>query len=540
MWKRVIQGAVADSPGDFPTVIANMPITAQERRMALGFIIFLFIVLMIAGPFARVPAVRIDAFIPVIQTVMCIIDLITAGLLLSQYSIFPGHGVLAIASGYIFSGMFAFAQTLAFPGAYSATGLIGNGSDSAAWIFVLWHTSFPVAIIIYALSKDSKEAPSMGVGRSITITMAITVTCILAATAGLTWLVTVGVGYLPSLYTDVSRQTPLANQINIYLWLLSAAAFLFLLARRRTILDLWLMVVLLAWWPNFVVAIFTTVVRFSIGWYAARFFALVASSTLLFVLLGESTVLYARLAKAILLLRRERADRLLSVEAATGAISHELRQPLAAIATQGDVGLMLLEQTPPNLEEVGACLNSITRSSHRAAEIIASVRELFNQTPSVRTMIQVNDVTREVLSLVEHDLRGGEISVMADYQANVPKIHADHTQIQQVILNLIKNAIDAMRSSRNKRQLRLITGFDGDSTVSLYIQDTGSGIAAKDRERIFDPFFTTKPTGMGLGLSICRTMVEEHGGKLRLTKTGPYGSSFEVVLPIGPTNGTRT
>ena len=148
------------SPGDFPTVIANMPITAQERRMALGFIIFLFIVLMIAGPFARVPAVRVDAFIPVIQTVMCIIDLITAGLLLSQYSIFPGHGVLAIASGYIFSGMFAFAQTLAFPGAYSATGLIGNGSDSAAWIFVLWHTSFPVAIIIYALSKDSKKPPA--------------------------------------------------------------------------------------------------------------------------------------------------------------------------------------------------------------------------------------------------------------------------------------------------------------------------------------------------------------------------------------------
>ncbi len=337
MWKKAIQELAADSHRDVPMVIAAMPITKQQRRIALSFIIFLLIVLAIAAPFARIKAAHVDAFVPVVQSVMCVIDLITAGLLFAQYSILPGCGLLALTSGYIFSGVFAFIQTLAFPGAYSAPGLIGDGLNSAAWIFVVWHTAFPAAVIIYALSNANEPASLSG--RSTTVTIAITLTCILAATAGLTWLTTAGVGYLPSLYVDATRQTPLANHVNIYLWLLSSAALLLLFVRRRTILDLWLIVVVLAWWPNFVVAIFMTVVRFSIGWYAARCFTLVASSTLLFVLLAESMLLYARLAKASLLVRRERADRLLSVQAATAAMAHELGQPLAAIAAHGRRGL---------------------------------------------------------------------------------------------------------------------------------------------------------------------------------------------------------
>jgi len=119
------------------------------------------------------------------------------------------------------------------------------------------------------------------------------------------------------------------------LWLLSLVAFVLLLFRRRTVLDTWLIVILLASWPNFLVAIFFTAVRFSVGWYATRFFSLVASSTLLIVLLAETTVLYARLANSIVLLRRERANRLMSLDAATGAIAHEIAQPLAATVAGG-------------------------------------------------------------------------------------------------------------------------------------------------------------------------------------------------------------
>ena len=143
--------------------------------------------------------------------------------------------------------------------------------------------------------------------------------------------------------------------------------------------------------------------------------------------------------------------------------------------------------------------------------------------------------------MVRDDLRAGSVTATAEYQENLPEIQAARTQVQQVILNLVKNAIEAMRSgSTGNRRLRLVTGFDGKTGVSVYVQDTGAGIAPKDRDRIFDPFFTTKPSGMGLGLSICRTIVEDHGGDLRLSKTDSHGTSFELVFPIGSASGART
>jgi C4-dicarboxylate-specific signal transduction histidine kinase len=180
-------------------------------------------------------------------------------------------------------------------------------------------------------------------------------------------------------------------------------------------------------------------------------------------------------------------------------------------------------------------------STHRANEIIAAIRGLFKDTPTQRATIQINDICSEVLNLVQDDLRVGAITSTAEYQENIPQIHAAHTQIQQVILNLVKNAIEAMRSSSSgNRRLRLVTGFDGKSSVSVYIQDAGDGIAPQYRDRIFDPFFTTKPRGMGLGLSICRAIAEEHGGELRLSKTDSHGATFELILPVGSANDNRT
>ena len=208
------------------------------------------------------------------------------------------------------------------------------------------------------------------------------------------------------------------------------------------------------------------------------------------------------------------------MEAATAAIAHELRQPLTAIATRGVAGLNWLKRTPPELNRASECLVSIVDATHRANEIIAAIRGLFRDAPTQRAMIQMNDVCSEVLNLVQDDLRVEAITATTEYQENLPPIHAAHTQIQQVILNLVKNAIEAMRTgSSGNRRLRLVTGFDGKSRVSVYIQDSGDGIAPQYRDRIFDPFFTTKPSGTGLGLSICRAIAEEHGGELRLSKT---------------------
>jgi len=516
----------------FPISIAAQPIGTRNRNLALATIFVLAIMDAIVIPFASVHLPRVEPFIPVLQTVMCVVDLLTAALLLAQYSIQPLRAIIPVAGGYVFSGLFAFIQTLAFPGAYSPTGVIGDGLNSAAWFFVLWHTTFPFALIIYLFTKDSKAAVRLSKD-SARVTIISTLACVLAAVAGLTWLAIQATQYFPALYLNAAEQTPFGANINLFLWAINITTLILLFVRRRTILDLWLMVVLFAWWPNFLVAVAHSVVRFSAGWYMARLIALVASSTLLTVLLVESTALYARLANAFVLLRRERADRLANVQAATAAMAHELRQPLTGIATRGSAGLNWLKRTPPELEKARGCFQSMIDASLRANEVIAAIRDLYKTTQIEHATVQINDVVREALALAQDDLRAEGVVAAAEYQENLPEIHGGHVQIQQVILNLIKNAIEAMHSvTPDKRRLRVVTGADGNSGVAVYVQDSGPGISPDQQDRIFEPFFSTKPSGTGLGLSICRTIAEDHGGKLRLSKTDARGTSFELILPL--------
>src|SRR5436190_21398387 len=173
---------VKEQAQDFPLVIATMPATDRQTKIAVGIVSVLTLAAAVMAPFASIQVGRVDAFIPVLQTVLSVADLVTATLLFAQFSIQPQPAILALASGYIFSGSFAFLQTLAFPGAYAPAGLIGDGFNTPAWLFVLWHSTFPAAILAYALSKDS-----IGIGkppgRSTMASIIITVACVLAVIA---------------------------------------------------------------------------------------------------------------------------------------------------------------------------------------------------------------------------------------------------------------------------------------------------------------------------------------------------------------------
>src|SRR4051794_16418243 len=197
------------SRSDFPIVIASTPASARERRTAFGFIILLCLSFGIVALFASVPLARVDAFIPVIQTVFCFADLITAAFLLGQYAIQPRYGVLALAAGYMFAGLFAFLQTLAFPGGYAPAGLIGDPLSSAPYLFCLWHISFPLGVVSYALSKDRGDGIVRSFGLSIRTMISLTIIGVLVLTAILTWSVTAGTQYLPNLFTDTTQQAPL-------------------------------------------------------------------------------------------------------------------------------------------------------------------------------------------------------------------------------------------------------------------------------------------------------------------------------------------
>jgi signal transduction histidine kinase len=497
----------------------------------VGVLVVMLALSALVAPFHSLQLARMDSFLPVVQTVMSAADLLTATLLLAQYSVQPHRALLVIASGYIFSGSFAFLQTLSFPGSYAPNGLIGDVYNTPAWFFVLWYTAFPLSILAYALLKDRAQIPRW----STTTSIAITLTCVSGAIALLSWFAIDETEHLPRFFTTgLMLQTRLSNEFNVGLTSLDSLVLLVLFVRRRTVLDLWLMVTLFAALPNFLAAVYVGSARFSLGWYTARGFALVASCLLLSVLITEMTVLYSRLASARVMQRRERTNRLASIDAATAAIAHEIRTPLASITLNVSSALHELAAQPARLDEMNVILREIEEASLKVNETITSVRGLFKNAIDQPTVISIEDVTRQVLRLLQHELQINKVLVATEFRLEASLVHADPAQLQQVILNLVKNAVEAMSSvPASHRLVNIGTRLEQDF-VFLSVRDTGAGVHPRDESRIFDAFFTTKPSGMGLGLAICSTIMERYKGRLVLAKSGPEGSTFEVTLPIIP------
>ena len=521
----------------WPLVVAKTPANARHERAAIALVFSIAASVAVIAPFAHIPLARVDAFLPAIQTTLSAADLLTAGLLLVQYLVQPQRSLLALGCGYICSGLFAFLQTLAFPGAYASLGLIGDGFNTAPWLFVLWHTSFPLGILVYAFLKDGNASETL-FGLSAAQTITVTVGAVLLVAALLAWWVVSGVAYLPELYSsNVLVQTPFGVHANTALSLWCTSVIVILFIRRRTVLDLWLIVVLCAWIPSFLIGAVTAAARFSLGWYAARGFTLLASCVLLAVLLAEMLVLYSRLANAITLLRRERANRLMSLDAATASIAHEVRTPLGAIALNANSAVGELDASEPNLPEVRQILRDIEADSYRVEATISSTRALFKDDVGTRSPAHLPELVRQALSLMQHDIELNDIELETNLPDGIPLVLIDKMQIQQVVLNLLRNSVDALsRANRNAKMLSVAMRRDGNSLVRLSVEDNGPGISTADQDRIFDAFFTTKASGMGLGLSICRTIVERHAGKLELVKSDSFGSRFEVSLPqwLGP------
>ena len=236
--------------------------------------------------------------------------------------------------------------------------------------------------------------------------------------------------------------------------------------RQKSVLDLWLTVAIVALVAELWVTTFVIGSRYSLGFYANRLLSVTVSVVVLIVLLTEAAVLYARLYNAIALLQRERDNRLMSLDAATASIAHEISQPLGAIALNISSALHLLKKAPPDLEEVNACLTATAGDSDRANEIIRSIRTLFKTTAHQMTLIEINRLVQQVLRMVENDLHVQGVTVSTEFQDDLPQITGDRTLLQQVILNLVKNAIEAMVAGRTAvKTLRLVTTQDGNSIV---------------------------------------------------------------------------
>jgi PAS domain S-box-containing protein len=216
------------------------------------------------------------------------------------------------------------------------------------------------------------------------------------------------------------------------------------------------------------------------------------------------------------------------------SIAHEISQPLTAIVTNGSVGLRWLGRAEPELDEVRAILAQIVTSGHRASEIIANNRALFQGQPHEALPLEVNDLVEGVLALVQGELERHQIVLRRNLDSDLPRVNGERVLLQQVVLNLIMNAVEAMNLPIDRRRLLSIATLRHESgDVLVTVSDCGTGIEQKDLEHIFDPFFTTKPQRLGIGLSICRSIVRAHGGRLWASRGSPHGSTFHVQLPIG-------
>jgi two-component sensor histidine kinase len=281
------------SRDDLATSITAVPANARQRKVALGAFTFLVVIAAVNAPFSLIDLGPAHSFIPVIQAVMCAANLLTAVFLLVQYSLYPQRALLALAGGFLFSGLFALLHTLAFPSANGGVVQFGDKLDSPTWLFDFWQTTFALAVIVYALSKDTGK-PINRSGRSARVEVGVTIACAVMVTGALTWVATAGIGYLPPLHHTQIERTPFAVHVSTFVLLLNSMAFAVLFVRRYTLLDQWLMVTLVAWLPHLVMASLFNSVKFSEGWYLARVYALFAGSSLLVVLLTETLLLHRR------------------------------------------------------------------------------------------------------------------------------------------------------------------------------------------------------------------------------------------------------
>jgi PAS domain S-box-containing protein len=229
--------------------------------------------------------------------------------------------------------------------------------------------------------------------------------------------------------------------------------------------------------------------------------------------------------------------RVLTLGEITASIAHEVNQPLAGVTTNGNAGLRWLSRDPPNLEEARACLQRIIRDGNRASEVIARVRALAKRSASAKARLDLRDTLHEVLAVIEPEARRHRVAVHTDLAADLPLVWGDRVQVQQVLLNLVLNGIDAMKAVTDRPRVLGIRAQPHDAGhVLVAVRDAGIGLDPQGLERLFEPFYTTKPGGMGLGLAISRSIIEAHGGRLWAAANDEQGATFQFTLPIGKVN----
>jgi signal transduction histidine kinase len=521
---------MVDEQDNIKETLVNMPPTSRQCWSALVVAAVLTASFAALVPFVDTLLPGREEFITALVTAVFITDFITSILLFCQLAIHRSRGILVLASGYLFTALIVIPYALTFPGALSPTGVLGASVQSSPWLYRFWHLGFPIAVLMYTLLQG--KDPQKTITRiSSPVAVGLSVAIVVALIFALAWITIAESAKLPTVFLDNRQFAPLNNYLAASNVLIGALALAALWLRRRSVLDLWVMVAVLALVLEVLLAGVLSSARFSLGFYFGRTLALVTSTVVLVILLTELTRLYALLAHSNVMLRHEQNNRLMSLEALAASISHEVRQPLAGISIRGSALLRFVEGTPPKLDKIRSAAEEIIAGAHRASQILDDVRDLFGSAQGAQSLVDMNDLAVKALRALDSELQNHNVATRIELASQLPLIKGHGGQLQEVIVNLIQNAVDAMDAVDNDRRvLRVTTEHKGDA-ISVEIEDTGPGVDPKKSDHIFEAFFTTKPLGMGLGLAICRMIVERHKGQLAASAANPHGAIFRIMLP---------
>jgi C4-dicarboxylate-specific signal transduction histidine kinase len=228
-------------------------------------------------------------------------------------------------------------------------------------------------------------------------------------------------------------------------------------------------------------------------------------------------------------------DRITTMGRLTASVAHEVTQPITTIVTNAQAARHFLDHQPPNLDEIRRALDYIVRDAYRASAVIDRIRRLFKETPPKMERVEINGAIRDVLELTSGDVARNRVSVLTQFAEPSPVVQADRVLLQQVILNLIINAVEAMNSMREgSRELLICTEKAGSNSALVVVRDSGPGLAPESIDRLFEAFYTTKVQSMGMGLPICRSIVEVHGGQVWAVANEPRGAVFQFTVPLAP------
>ncbi|MES2582461.1 MAG: MASE4 domain-containing protein [Pseudomonadota bacterium] len=543
----------SDNRSEFLSTLAA---DSRHRRLAGTALFASFLIFLAVAPFARVALPQVPAFIPVYQSALVTNDLITAVLLLGQYSFLRSRALLVLGAGYLFCACMAVAHGLSFPGLFAPSGVLGAGSQTTAWLYFLWHAGFPLFILAYVQTKDHADPDAASKARAAGPAHGAIATVILGTVAlavALVLLTTIGHDGLPVLMQG-NRDDSGKLLVAFITWMVSLLVLLHLWRRARSVLDLWLMVTLVAWLLDIALASVLNGARFDLGFYGGRVYGLLASSFVLIVLLLENGRLYADLAGANARERQRSAELEQARNEAhaaaqaksnfLAAMSHEIRTPMNGVIGMIDV----LARSSLKTHQV-AMVDLIRESAFSLLSIIEDILD-FSKIEAGHLDVEsepmaVSEVVEKVCAMLNRlaEKQGIELTLFTD-PAIPNTVLGDALRLRQILINLVSNAVKfsagGHRAGRVAVRAVLVQPAQQPGRVVLEFQviDNGIGMGEETLSQLFTAFTqadvstTRRFGGTGLGLVISSNLAQRMGGTISVVSAPGQGSTFTLRLPF--------